>query len=468
MKRPYSRELSADTSSIIIPAVTTVAFFICLGLVAFQFDFRESWYFWLVVVIFPISSLIAWYQIQQDHIEQANTLFITTGLILLALVTIHRWTPGSPLPYLFAIFIITTSMTVNPESSFIIWGVSSLFIVVGIWFIERPENLSYIYDLIWPILVNFFLALIAYLAAYEWRFAVESISDLHRKVRSRRNELFNIQEELRLNNSILRSLNEEIERARTIAIEEKEIRTQFMNTVSHELRTPLNSIVNFAHILSQGVRGAVTEGQVDYLTRIQHSGWHLLAVLNDLLDMAQIEAGEFDLKLEPINLHTVCEDAMNNTIGLQMDSGLSIMRDYPEQWPTVKADPMRLQQAIINLIGNAFKYTKEGYVCLRVTFDEEWVYIAVADSGMGIAEENLENIFKEFHQIDQNVARKRIGTGLGLPIAKHLIDRHDGKIEVESELGKGSTFTIRLPLFSGESAHLNGQATMENRLGGKT
>ncbi len=462
-ERYYSRELSADTSSIIIPAVTGLAFLVCLVIVAFNPDWMEFWHFWIIVIFYPITSYTAWFQIQNDRIELGNAIFITTSILFITIIMAQTWHPTSPLPYLFAIFVIITSMTLRPEASFFVWGITSILSVLAAGYTVRPFDLNYIYTLLWPIIINFILALTAYLVAYEWRFAVESISELHRKVRYRRNELFEVQEELQHTNFILRSLNDEIDNARREAVEEKEIRTRFMNTVSHELRTPLNSIVNFAHILSQGVRGPLTDGQVDYLSRIQHSGWHLLSVLNDLLDMAQIEAGEFDLKYAPTNLHLVCEEAMNNTTGLQLDKNISVIRDYPEQWPMVKADPMRLQQAIINLLGNAFKYTREGFVCLRVRSDEQRVYITVEDSGIGIKEENISKIFEEFHQVDQNVARRRIGTGLGLSISKHLVERHGGSIQVESEFQKGSKFTITLPIFKGET--LNGSQPTTIKLG---
>ncbi|MEM7332026.1 MAG: HAMP domain-containing sensor histidine kinase [Chloroflexota bacterium] len=455
-ERYYSRELSADTSSIVIPIITGLSFLVCLGVVAFNPNWLTHWHYWLVITVYPISSYIAWFQIQNDRIERGNVIFIVTTILLIFAILANTWEPNSQLqlPYLFGVVIIITSMTLKPEISFSVWVVTSLLSVLAVGIQVEPFTYTYIYSLFWPIVINFFLALTAYLVAYEWRFAVESISELHRKVRYRRNELFEIQEELQQSNSILRSLNEEIERARQVAIEEKEIRTRFMNTVSHELRTPLNSIVNFAHILSQGVRGPLTEGQVDYLSRIQHSGWHLLAVLNDLLDIAQIEAGEFDLKYAPTNLHLVCEEAMNNTTGLQLDNNISVVRNYPDRWPIVKADPMRLQQAIINLLGNAFKYTKEGFVSLRVHCDESLVYISVEDSGIGIKEEDMGKIFDEFHQVDQSVARRRIGTGLGLSITKHLVERHGGTMQVESQVGKGSKFTIILPIWKGDT--LNG------------
>ena len=225
-----------------------------------------------------------------------------------------------------------------------------------------------------------------------------------------------------------------------------------MNNVSHELRTPLNSIVNFAHILTLGGRGEVTDGQKDYLGRIEQSGWHLLTVLNDLLDMAQIESGEFKLHLEKTHLYHICEEAMTSTRGLllEKDNEIELKREYPEVWPTVTVDQMRFKQSLINLLGNAAKYTEEGYIALRVIPKPDAILISVEDTGIGIPPEYHQAIFEEFRQVDETAARKRIGTGLGLPITKHLIERHGGTLNVRSAMGEGSTFTISLPLHETE------------------
>lgn len=450
MSRPYSRELSADTSAIIIPLVTAAAFLVSLVYIAIDSSFATHWHFWLIVLLYPPLSYLSWHLVRQDKIEKANALFVYGSAILLLLILTQEFTSASPLPYFFGLLIIISSMTMSPQSGFVLWVISSLLMIIVLIIVPGSGNLNVLSQLMPPILVNFFLAVMAFLSSLEWRFAVESISDLHRKARSRRNELFIIQEELQKNNLVLKSLNEQIEEARRQAVEEKELRTRFMNMVSHELRTPLNSIVNFAHILSEGVRGPVNEGQVDYLTRIQHSGWHLLNVLNDLLDIAQIEAGEFDLRMYPTSLYSICEEAIKNTSGLQLESGLAFLRNYPEQWPIVRADPVRLQQAIINLLGNAFKYTSQGYVCLHVRVVESQVHIGIEDSGIGIAQEDLDIIFEEFRQLNQRVARRRSGTGLGLPITKHLIEKHGGTISVKSKLGKGTFFTVTLPIIGME------------------
>ncbi|MEZ4593562.1 MAG: HAMP domain-containing sensor histidine kinase, partial [Chloroflexota bacterium] len=212
------------------------------------------------------------------------------------------------------------------------------------------------------------------------------------------------------------------------------------------LRTPINTIVNFAHIIGQGELGTVSERQVDYLNRIEKSGWHSMSVLNDLLDLAQMNAGEFRLKRQLVDLHAVCEEAVASVRSLLRHPDIELVRDYPDVWPQVMVDPKRFQQALLNLLGNAAKYTDDGQITLRVRTHQHTATFAVEDTGIGIPEEHFETVFQEFRQLDETMARRRIGTGLGLPISRHLIERHGGTLTVHSRVGQGSTFTITLPL----------------------
>jgi len=298
--------------------------------------------------------------------------------------------------------------------------------------------------------VNLFVAAAAYFSALEWQFAVESVSQLHIKAQQRRDELFNIQEELRSTNAKLMNTNDALEKARETAVAERDLRTRFMNQVSHELRTPINTIVNFAHILGRGELGEVTAKQIDYLSRIEKSGWHSMSVLNDLLDLAQMNAGEFKLRRQRADLEAVCEEVMASVRSLLENEEVDLIRDFPEVWPEVLVDPKRFQQALLNLLSNAAKYTEKGHITLRVRTHQHTATFAVEDTGIGIPEEHYETVFEEFRQLNETIARKRIGTGLGLPISRHLIERHGGTLTLHSTMGQGSTFTITLPLADNE------------------
>lgn len=445
MDQTYSKELRADTAALLIPLIASLtALASLLAAIAVE-DFDNGWHFWLNVVIAPISGIFAWQALKQNRRVVGTLVFTAVHLFIFTLLTFQNWSPGSLIPYLFAVLIIASSMFIQPDFSFVIWGVATLLTTIAVS--QQTEGVfNLLQHISGPVIVNFLIAAAAYFSAMEWQVAVESVSALHLKAQQRRDELFTIQEELRLANANLLSTNAELDEARRTAVAERDLRTRFMHQVSHELRTPINTIVNFAHILGQGELGDVSERQVDYLGRIESSGWHSMSVLNDLLDLAQMNAGEFRLKMELVNLQAVCEEAMTSVRSLLRNPEIKLVRDYPDVWPQVMVDPKRFRQALLNLLGNAAKYTDEGQIVLRVRTHEQSATFAVVDSGIGIPEEHYDDVFQEFRQLYETTARRRIGTGLGLPISRHLIERHGGTLTLKSEVGKGSTFIITLPL----------------------
>ncbi len=444
----YRQELRADSSQLIFPVITMLVMFACFVQILATASLTASWPYIVYAIVGPIGTVLAWKLVRQERQQAGGFLFTVVHLAMLTMILVYTYEPGvvGALPYVYGLFVAISGMIVMPAASFTTWFFATLFMALGIGSLGEWSAENFVAYLP-AILFNFLLAVISFLTAIEWQTAVESTSHLHRRVQQRRDELFAIQEELRLTNARLQYLNEQLDIARQAAENERDLRTRFMNNVSHELRTPLNAIVNFAHILALGGRGPVTAEQVDYLHRVEQSGWHLLEILNDLLDMAQIESGEFKLHLETIYLYNVCEEAMTSTRGLLLGKDIELVRDYPVEWPLVHVDQMRLKQAFINLLGNAAKYTEQGHIALRVQPNGRNVHIIVEDTGIGIAPEYHEAIFKEFHQVDETAARKRIGTGLGLPITKHLIERHGGVISLESEVGQGSRFIITLPIY---------------------
>ncbi len=385
---------------------------------------------------------------RHERQDLGTIVFAVGHLLALGLLLFIAWQPWTPLPYLAGLFIIVVSMTVGPRAGFFIWGLASLITIVAVGLAGTLSPQAFL-QLLLSIGVNLLLAVAAFLSGIEGQTAVDSVSLLHRRAQRRRDELFAIQEEITLANKKLQSLNHELDKARQAAERERDLRARFMNNVSHELRTPLNAIVNFAHIMREGGCGPVTGRQHDYLGRIENSGWHLLSVLNDLLDMAQIQSGEFKLHLEASNLHAVCEEAMASMRGLILDKEeVELIREYPNEWPLVYVDEMRIKQALINMLGNAAKYTDVGHIALRIRPLADGVQIVIEDTGAGIAPEHHESIFQEFRQVDEKAARRRTGTGLGLPITRHLIERHNGTITVDSDIGQGTRFVITLPLLT--------------------
>ena len=244
-------------------------------------------------------------------------------------------------------------------------------------------------------------------------------------------------------------VNAQLYRAAEVARAEAEeanlMKSRFLTDMSHELRTPLNSIINFAYLLSLGTEGELTAGQSDLLTRIADSGRHLLDVINDILDLAKIEAGHVALILEDLDLCPLADSALSTTAGLVRRRQIELVRRFPDEVPLVRADRTRVRQVLLNLLSNAAKFTAAGSIALSVQVDEAWVTVSVADTGVGILPEDLARVFEGFVQLPSATSSEDRGTGLGLSISKRFVEMLGGRLWAESEPGKGSTFHFTLP-----------------------
>lgn len=243
-------------------------------------------------------------------------------------------------------------------------------------------------------------------------------------------------------------LYEAQQKAIAVAEDANRMKSTFLAKMSHELRTPLNAIINFAYLLNQNTEGALNPGQAELICRIEESGRHLLGLINDILDLAKIEAGKMELNLESLELISLIKEVLSTVKVLVTNKQLALNTDLPEEAITVRGDAKRLKQVLLNLLSNAIKFTNAGTITVRAGLDMStgMVTIAVSDTGRGISKENLEKIFMEFVQITKTDANT--GTGLGLPISKHFIEMHGGTLRAESKPGEGSTFYFALPVQS--------------------
>jgi signal transduction histidine kinase len=229
-------------------------------------------------------------------------------------------------------------------------------------------------------------------------------------------------------------------------LEAARLKSQFLATMSHELRTPMNAVIGFSQLLLRQRQNPLVPQQVSMLERILSNGKHLLALINEILDLSKIEARRLDLKLEGFNLETLVNATADELRSLADEKHLQLHVSTHLQNPNVINDSIRLRQILINLLSNAIKFTETGTVEVDVReADSDRILLTVRDTGIGIAQENLEHIFEEFRQVDQTLAKKYAGTGLGLAITRALVQLMQGTITVESELGRGSTFLIELP-----------------------
>jgi signal transduction histidine kinase len=222
--------------------------------------------------------------------------------------------------------------------------------------------------------------------------------------------------------------------------------------MSHELRTPLNSVLGFTEMLVDGLYGDLPEKAKTALARIETNGKHLLGLINDVLDLSKIEAGQLQLAIDDYVPGQIVRSAATVTEPLARAKGLTLATKVAEGMPIGRGDERRLTQVLINLVGNAVKFTDAGSVDIVALVADGKLEISVRDTGPGIAPEHQERIFEEFQQVDDSNTRKKGGSGLGLAISKRIIEMHGGTISVRSALGAGSTFTITVPVRAGDQA----------------
>jgi PAS domain S-box-containing protein len=227
------------------------------------------------------------------------------------------------------------------------------------------------------------------------------------------------------------------------------IKSAFLAVMSHELRTPLNSIIGFTGIMLQGLTGPLNPEQQKQMTMVQNSSRHLLSLINDVLDISKIEAGQLVLSSTSFDVRESIEKMVKLTSPLVEKKGITLQSDLPDTPMMITTDQRRLEQVILNLLSNAVKFTEKGHVGISCHSVNDHFLLAFSDTGIGMQQEEIPNLFQPFHQIDTGLARKSEGTGLGLSICKKILDIMGGSIEVESRLGQGSTFIVRLPRQAG-------------------
>jgi signal transduction histidine kinase len=235
------------------------------------------------------------------------------------------------------------------------------------------------------------------------------------------------------------------DKSRQLAVA-SEHKSQFLANMSHELRTPLNAILGYTELIIDDIYGEVPAKMRGVLERVQSNGRHLLGLINDVLDLSKIEAGQLSLTLTDYSIADVVQTVLTAVEPLASAKHIALKSELPPDLPRAHGDERRVAQVLLNLVGNAIKFTDIGEVAVRASAANGSFTIAVRDTGPGIPESDHGRIFEEFQQADTSSTRKKGGTGLGLAIVKRIVEMHGGKIGVESTLGQGSTFAFTLPV----------------------
>jgi signal transduction histidine kinase len=223
--------------------------------------------------------------------------------------------------------------------------------------------------------------------------------------------------------------------------------------MSHELRTPLNAILGYTELILDQIYGDIPDRMRGVMERVQVNGHHLLGLINDVLDLSKIEAGQLSLEMIDFSLKGVVEGVLDAVEPLAVEKRIAVRSEISPALPPGRGDERRIAQVLLNLVGNAIKFTDAGEVSVTASTTDGSFLVAVRDTGSGISEADQGRIFDEFQQADSSSIRRKGGTGLGLSIAKRIIELHGGSIWVESKLGEGSTFSFTLPTTPKSTQH---------------
>jgi signal transduction histidine kinase len=256
--------------------------------------------------------------------------------------------------------------------------------------------------------------------------------------------LYNAQSYERLE-ELVKQRTQELEKEKLLSEAANQAKSEFLSNISHELRTPLTGILGFSSVLSEQIFGPLNPKQKQYIESIHSCGKHLLALINDLLDFAKIEAGKEELNLEKLIVEEVGQDCLSLFEETCKQRGLELSLAIAPDVRVCVADRRRLKQILVNLLSNAVKFTESGSVTLKIEQTSEEIKFSVIDTGIGIALSDRERLFQPFQQLDGGLNRKYEGTGLGLALSRKLAQLHGGDITLQSELGCGSCFTLYLP-----------------------
>lgn len=409
-------------------------------------------------IIFIIGALLTRTILSRGAYIQASWAFILASLAGLGVALLFADTRlFQVLPFAFPVLIFIVGLLVQPSRTVGVALIASAIIFVAPLLGQQNFPMLPVLQLASITLTLVSAVVAAQVAGDLYQIADWALSNYQRERRVS-GELFESQ--MALETSLARSnalgerlqeANKELEDARAAAEEAKHFRGQFLANMSHELRTPLNAIIGFSEtmlkypVMYDGVK-LPTAYEAD-LQQIYTSGRQLLTLINDILDLAKVDAGKLEVRMARVELQPLIKSVVSTASGLIGGKQITLEHNLPDYLPPVWADEARVRQVLLNLYSNAAKFTDHGSICLNVIEIDDGVCISLTDTGVGIPEGSLEMVFEEFKQAQEGGRDPRSGAGLGLAISRQLLTLMGGRIWVESEVGRGSTFYFTLQGF---------------------
>jgi signal transduction histidine kinase len=442
---------------------------VSFGLI-FLYRWTENTWPYVLALLYVGSIWLASHFMAQRRLQDAGRV-MAYALTFLPILSLLAFEPaGNYLIFLAPLGILLSATLISPEATFSLAWLALLTLLALLGFMPDENGTSVLISLtglsiaLTMVMALFGSAGLAWVAANSVRgtigWALETSSKSERRenlLRATQRELEQAVHERDLLNDRLHKLNRDLDTARADAETAFRSKSSFMATMSHELRTPLNIIIGFSSAMIDHPEMYNSDGLPEILLTdladIRRSGQHLLGLINDILDLARIEAGRLELNKNALPLIVLLDEMMGTARGLIKEQPILLRREYQSPLPSVFADEVRVRQVLLNLISNACKFTSAGEIAIGARAQDDEVIIWVRDTGLGIAEADQARVFRTFEQVGDQDTRLQGGTGLGLAICRWLVEIHGGKMWLQSELGKGSIFFFTLPRIRSE---LNG------------
>lgn len=409
-------------------------------------------------IIISLALLAALYFLRRGQVTIATWIYALGGLVTIGyMLYMGDATTRQIVPSISLVIIYIVGLMLPVRATVYFLPINTLVIFAAPWLAEgdftSPSEGTWL-----AFLLSIVTAIISAQASGELYAIADWALENYRRERDGATKLY--ENRMELERSLVRQrgltteisiANDELAIAQRAAEEAKHFRGQFLANMSHELRTPLNAIIGFSEtMLNFPMMYNMSQLPNEYrgdLEQIHNSGKHLLSIINDILDLSKIDAGRLEVEIGPVELEPIIKGVMSIAVGLVGGKPIKLTRETPENIPLISGDAIRIRQIFLNVYSNAAKFTDEGSIKLKLTYDDKLVTISITDTGEGIHPRDMAAIFEEFRQGSSGRKRARAGSGLGMTITRQLLALMGGEISVESVLGEGSTFTFTLPRY---------------------